>query len=149
MKLKFLPFYEESGRQNTDPTQTAKIHAAALAFAIANMVHIPTSMVENPASHFNLQLLPGINQTVSEWNEEIVFDARECIEQARAFWLIRYTAAHPNSRVIYSFDHSFFETMIGVNMFVSSDFAKFLDTYKAPVLSLAVLATTIIGIKAE
>lgn len=128
----------------SDSTQRAGTIVAALALAISNLAQLPSSEVDNPASYFNLQLLPNINKIISEWNENMVIDAKACVEQTRIFWQLRYTAAYPMSRPIYSFDYGFFDTVFGVNTLVSSELKDFLNDNKNQVLALSIVAAEII-----
>jgi hypothetical protein len=144
MQLKYIPFSQKVDSVVTNSVIRASIIAASLALATANMLHLPTTSVEDASSHFNFQVLPGVNQLVSEWNENMVFDARACIDQIKSLWMVRYTAAFPNSRPIYSFDLGFFETMFGVNTFISAEHRKFLDDNKNDILTIAIAASEII-----
>lgn len=147
MKLKYVPFSQKADLVVVNSAVRSTITAAALAFALANSTHIPTTEVEDPYSHFNLQLLPGITPIISDWNESMIFDVHECVELIRSLWLVRYTAAYPTSRPIYSFNLGFFETMFGVSTYVSPETKSFLDANKEAVLSLAICASEIILIQ--
>jgi hypothetical protein len=144
MNLKFIPFIKETDTIITDITEKSKIISAALGLALSNLSHFPTSEVDNPTTYFNFNVLPTSKYILSEWNEDVIFDVKECVEQMRMFWLIRYTAAYPLSRPIYSFKLDFFETLIGVNTFTSECNHEFLDKYKNQILALSVIATNII-----
>jgi hypothetical protein len=141
MNQKFIPFINQANIAILDHTRKAQAITSAVALAVANMQHMPTSQVDNPLSYFNLQIQPNITSVISEWNENVVLDARECMNQTRMFWLLRYTAAYPTSRPMYSADHDFFDTVFGVSALVSSDLHKFLDgPNKGAILSLAIIA---------
>ena len=141
------PIYQ-SFNKNTDmmvgnPVNRARIIAAALAKAMCDLCPLPTSPVEGPSSYFNLQVLPALRPTVSDWNENMVFDARSCVDLIRAFWLLRYTAAHPISRPVYALDKSFFESIMGVGTFIASDTAVFFEENKQAILFLSTCAAEI------
>lgn len=144
MNPMYNSFKKDADRQVIDPSNRGKIIAAALAKALADLQHLPSSQVESPSNYFNTQVLPGIRVIISHWNENMVFDARSCVDHVRVFWMMRYTAAHPITRPIYSLERSFFECIFGVNTFVAPDTAVFLEANKQSILYLATCAAIIV-----
>ena len=145
MNSKFLQFNERANLMITDAALHAAVVTSALALAISSTSHLPTTEVDNPTAYFNLQLTPGINVIVSEWCENMVIDPRAAVEQTRVFYLIRYTSAYPCSRVLYSANGDFFDTITGVNAFVPPELHAFLDgPCKMAILLLAIDATNLI-----
>jgi hypothetical protein len=144
MNQKFLPFLQHADIVVTDATKKAQALTSAVALAVANMQHIPSSQLDNPLTYFNLQIQPTISAAISEWNENIILDARECVNQTRMFWLLRYTAAYPASTPMYSADKDFFDTVFGVAALVPQELHEFLDgPCKGAILSLATIAMRI------
>lgn len=137
MKTKFLAFNKNADSLIKDMTQRGKIIAASVALGMSNAAAMPTSPVTNPSSFFTLQVLPTMRNMVSDWNENLVFDARLCLEYIRSFWMIRYVSAHPSVRPVYAIDCSFFETLTGASTYVSPDNWKFLEENKAAILMLS------------
>jgi len=63
------------------------------------------------------------------------------------FWLVRYTAAYPMSRPMYSANFDFFDTVFGVSALITPEFHAFLDgTAKPAILALAPVAMNLISI---
>ena len=146
MNPKFNEFNNLSNLVITDASQRVVITVAAVAMAIAMKAHLPTSLVDNPTAYFNMQIMPSVNSIVSEWNEEMILDTNVCVEQAKMFWLVRYTAAYPMSRPMYSANYDFFDTIFGINRFVTPNLHSFLDgAAKSAILSLAGAAAELIS----
>jgi hypothetical protein len=146
MNPKFTEFNNLSNVVIADANMRVAILVSALALAISNTSHLPTSLVDNPTAYFNMQIMPTVSAVVSEWNEEIILDTKMCIEQARMFWLVRYTAAYPMSRPMYSANFDFFDTITGVSLFVPTELFAFLDSACKPaILTLATAATELIS----
>ena len=142
MRIKYMPFVEQATKLVSDSFLITDVITAALAFATANVSQMPTSSVDSPAEYFNTVVKPSLNGILGEWNEETVFNVRESIEQCRMFWMLRYTAAYPTQRPIYSYDLGFFETMFGVSTVVPAELQAFLHDNKFAVLALASKAIT-------
>lgn len=144
MNAMFSSFNRGADLSVKDSFQRSKIIAAALALAISNLACVPSTEVESAAAHFNTNVMPEVNRMVSLWNENMVFDYRACIEQTRSFWMLRYTAAHPISRPVYSLDTNFFESAMGVGTFVSAEMQKFLNENKTTILYLGTIAAEVV-----
>lgn len=149
MKTTFQPFNKSANTMILATAQRGNIIAAALALAMANMMELPSSPVDSGASHFNLQVLPRLRIIVSDWHESFVFPARDCIDEARALWLLRYNAAFPSNKLRYSVHDDFFSTFFGVNNVVASDTVKFFNQYKQEIIFLAEVAGNIINDQIE
>ena len=147
MNPKFTEFNNLSNVVIADANMRVAILVSALALAISNTSHLPTSLVDNPTAYFNMQIMPTVCSVVSEWNEEIILDTKMCIEQARMFWLVRYTAAYPMSRPMYSANFDFFDTITGVAALIPPELQSFLDgSAKSAILTLTRSAADLISI---
>ena len=93
-------------------------------------------MVENPASHFTTAVLPGLQNTLSCLNEELVFDCKAAIDHVRNFWLVRYSAAHPITRPVFTIWSTFFESVLGVGAFVSQETMEYCNEHKQELFSV-------------
>lgn len=140
MKPEFLAFNTVCDNAIIDKMQCSRIIALGVAVALANSAPVPTSQVENPASHYVSNVLASVRTQLSCINENVVFDCKAALEQVRSLWLLRYTAAHPTSRPIYSTSGSFFENLIGVGSFVAPELVEFANTHKQSVLLVAMAA---------
>jgi len=141
----YTPFIQKANLVITDPLNRLAIMTSALALALSNIQHLPTTQVEDPSNYFKINVVPGLNAIVSEWNESMVLDPKAVIDQARTFWLVRYTAAFPLSRLMYAAKGDFFSTVFGVYGVVSPALQEFLDgSCKLAILTLANEAVAIL-----
>jgi hypothetical protein len=145
MKATYIPFNDQAGRQITDGTKRSEILAAAIGRAVANVMPLPTSQVDSPAGFFNVTCLPQVRELVSEWNENVVFNAKCATDYARAFWMLRYVAAHPNARPLYNGAYGFFDTIGCVSTYFSEDQHAFLNENKETILALSTSASFLIS----
>lgn len=145
MNSKYMPFNDEANLLITDQLVRTDILVAALALAVSNTLHLPTTEVDDPSSYFNLQILPSVTGIISDWNENMVLDAQAVVKQAASFWLVRYTAAYPCSGSMYSADYGFFDTVFGVNRYVEPCLMGLLNgPHKGTILKLANSACALI-----
>jgi hypothetical protein len=144
MKAQYLQFNADVDRMVKDATVRARVVSAALAKAMSDLAQLPSAAVDNPANFFNMNVQAQMRNELSQWNENLVFDVRQCMDYIRMFWMLRYSAAHPASRPVYSLDCGFFDCAFGVPTFVSDDACKFLNENKQAVLFLATSAAIIV-----
>jgi hypothetical protein len=144
MNPKYLSFNSLADSQIQDQNLRGQIIAAAIGLALATVSPLPSSEVDSPASHFNLQVMMQASQVVSQFNENLVFDPKLALEYGREFWLVRYTALYPNSRPIYATEGNFFEVAFGASAHIAPDRCKFLCEQKIAVLTLTSAAINII-----
>ena len=144
MLLKYTPFQEYLNRNVAGSFDQSKVVTAAIALAVSRAAALPSGDLEDPDAYFAMQCLPAFNQQISEFNENIIFDLRACLEQARTFWNLRFYAAYPVNKTLYANGESFFDCLSGVNLLVPKETQTFLDTYKAWVFPLSIIAFDII-----
>jgi hypothetical protein len=137
MNIIFTEFSRTVDSTIRDSSLRSKILAAAIGQGASYLSAIPSTEVESPANHFNSIILPEVRTTISLFNENTVFDCKAAVEFARAFWMIRYTAAHPTSRPCYTLSYSFFDSVSSVEVFVSPEQYNFLNENKEEILILA------------
>ena len=148
MNFQYIDYNRIADTEIIDQTKRSDVLSLALALAISNTLHIPTTAVEGPESYFNLQIIPLITKTISEFGQNMILDQKQCLEHTRMFWLLRYTAAYPNSQLMYSPAHDFFDTIFGVSLFVAPETHALLDgPNKNAILGLARFATNMIEVK--
>lgn len=141
MSPKFNLFTDAADAMIVNSADKCAVISSALALALSTIQPLPTTQVDNPHNYYSMNLLQGIKAIVSEWNEGIIFDAQDTLQQTVMFWLIRYTAAYPNSRVFFSFTNDFFDTITGVYAFVPKKLHEFLDgPNKASIINLSNVA---------
>jgi hypothetical protein len=146
MNQNFLNYNAVLERITLNPVDRSKIVATALGLAVSALSTLPVTEVDSPAGHFTLQVLPEINNIVSEFNENTVIDCKLVVESARAFWMMRYTAAHPVSRPVYSINCTFFESLGGVGLYFSPEQVALYNLYKEQILTLATVMSETINL---
>lgn len=144
MKPQFLSFNSTADQVITDATVRSAILAAGIALAVANSASLPSSQANGATNYFNLQVKADTNHLLSHFNENVVFDIRAAVDHVQTYWMIRYTAAYPSRRVVYSDACGFFDCLNGVNLHVSEEKAAFLNTHKRAILLIAAAAAEVI-----
>ena len=147
MNIKYLQFQKEADLRIIESNDKAKVITAAIALAISNTLSLPTSELEDPTHHFNLQVQGAVKPIVSTWNENVVMDAKECVEMVRAFWTIRYYAAHPSSRPIFSDNVSFWDSLFSVKTFISPTINVMLNANVGSIIDLSRSAAVVMANK--
>lgn len=150
MKPHYIAFNAAADTAIGDSLLRSRILAAGLALAMANTAELPSSMVENPSLHFSSHVQTAANGTLSAMNEALVFDCKAACEQLRGFWLLRYTAAHPVSRPVYTLGGNFFESICGAGSFLAPEVLDFINANHHAILMVAMAAAQLLeAIKAE
>jgi hypothetical protein len=144
MEPRYIEFSSAADRLIPNGVNRSKIIGLAVAQAVANSLSLPTSQADSASAYYNTHVAPSVRQLVGRFNENLVFDAKVAMDNVQMFWMIRYTAAHPISRPIYSVDCCFFESIVGVNLFVPPDVREFADLNKQSILMLSSIASEII-----
>lgn len=140
MKPYFNTFNAAADVAIRDKMQRTRIIALAVALALSNEATIPSSQVDSAASHFITVIRPATDVALSAFNENVIFDCKAACDHFRSFWLLRYTAAHPTSRSLFSLADSFFESIFGVGSFMAPETVAFLNAHKSEVLMVAMAA---------
>jgi hypothetical protein len=129
MKTAYLHFTEAK-------YNSVRILAIAAGMAAAWAVSIPSAPVENLQQYYNLSTLPLVQTLIEETNENLVMDFEEGLEAALMFWRLRYIAAHPNAPLDRETPYGFFDTVLGVNLYVDKDTHSFVNEYKREIFEL-------------
>jgi hypothetical protein len=140
MMPKYAAFNAAADRVIADQLLKTRIIAAAVAMAVAGQADMPSAAVDNPSMHFNSVVLSAATRELSELNENLIFDAKLAIEYARTLWMVRYNAAHPPARPVYTTNCTTFEAVAGVGFCVSQDVYEFCNANKVAILTLSALA---------
>jgi hypothetical protein len=81
------------------PQDRSYVLALGLARAIAYDLALPTSPVEQPMVHFNLQHLDTVNGLLSETNELVVINVDLAVTLTKKLWLMRYNLVFESDNV--------------------------------------------------
>lgn len=112
------------------PSEQKKITAIAAAISYARCFPIPTGDVENVFIHFENFVRHTLESNLCEFNENILIDLNLAQNVARAFWLMRYHAAHPDKRVPIqtSPNLNFFDRFFGINLYLDNATTELMET---------------------
>jgi hypothetical protein len=144
MKPIYTDFVSQADVQILDATKRAAIIGAAVATAVANSLPLPTTEVDNVASFYAMNEQASVARQVAEFNENLVFDMPACLQLVRSLWCVRYTAAHPSKKPVFTGACGFFESLFGVGLHVDEATTCFLNEHKSQILILSVAACEVL-----
>lgn len=145
MKTQFLSFSAALDRLPVKPQDRSCVINVAIATALAAAAPLPTSAVENPQLFFSQTVEQDLLRQLDGFNESLVLDVNATIEAMRAIWLVRYNAAHPFTLPTYAAGGcSFFESLFGVQTYLSPLDCEVYNRNAAAILHLAGVASGIV-----
>jgi hypothetical protein len=144
MNTLFIPFTQAAATVIKAPNDRSKIIAVAVAYAISRCLPMPTTEHGDPTTYFTSNLLQSTRDTVSLFNEEILFDTRIACDMARSFWMMRHAAAFPDQTPMYNTTYGFFDSVVSVANFFSPEMHCFANQYKEEIFALANVAWSLI-----
>jgi hypothetical protein len=130
MKTAYLHFSDLKYNSISNSRDRSRVLAIAAGMAAARSVSIPSAPVENVQQYYNLSVMPIAQMLVEETNENLVMDFEEGMNYALMFWRLRYVAAHPNAQLDRNTPYGFFDTLLGVNLYIDKDTHTFVNEYK-------------------
>jgi hypothetical protein len=136
MKTSYLHFTEAKYNSINNARDRSRVLAVAAGMAAAWAVSIPSAPVENLQQYYNLSTMPIIQTLIEETNENLVMEFEEAMEYALMFWRLRYIAAHPNATLDRATPYGFFDTILGVNLYVDKDSHTFVNQYMCEIFQL-------------
>lgn len=136
MKTTYLHFSDLRYNGISNGRDRNRVLAIAAGMAASRSLSIPSAPVENVQQYYNLQILPAAQSLVEETNENLVMEYEEAMDYTLTFWRLRYIAAHPNVRLDMPSAYGFFDTVLGVNLYVDQDTHQFVNTYKKEIFQL-------------
>lgn len=137
MKLDFLTVNGIAGRQLGDPMERPAALAAAVALTVARRIPVPSSEVEDPEQYYILTVLPQVRSYLSDANEAMLLDLNKALDVAKMIWMVRVTAAFPQTKRSLNPIYGFFDTIVGTGNFVDNETHEMVNKYKTQILMLA------------
>lgn len=151
MNPNYMSLNNAIARVVKSPVDQGRIVAVAVALAVSASATLPSSEVEDKASYFMGSVVATVRDQISELNEGVVFNAKQALEYAERFWMMRYTAAHPMTLIdgglrpmlnplsqesgkVGNFD--FMTCYMGGPRVLSTDLNAFINQYKVELLEL-------------
>lgn len=112
-----------------DVSIAKKATSVALGIAIARMLPMPTTMVDEADNHYQMTLRFNAIMLANDFNESIVVDTDLVAETTRSYWLIRYTCAYPNlnAPMLPIGNFGFVSKINNVGRYINQDIYKFCD----------------------
>jgi len=144
MKVSFLSFVQTVNNLQGMDSDRGCVIAAGVALAVARALSLPTACTDTPGQYYTFNNLQIAKEFIGEFNEQVVFDTKEALEEVREFWMLRYTAAHPASLPVYDLAIGFYDNLLGVPKFVDKESRAFNNKYKAQIFAVQVAASRVI-----
>lgn len=144
MDTRYIPFTQAIDSIVKSAPDRSKIIAHALALALSRRLPLPSSENMDIDSYYTLQLLGTVRDTLSGFNEEVIFDLRCALELTRQFWMMRYSNVYPDMTWM-DMQRGFFDIVTGATKFFSMDTTAFVNQYKLEVLELSTRATALMN----
>lgn len=91
---------ENSAMGQNDPATRADYIGSMLGSLLAKMAQLPTSPVDHLINHYFMNLEPEIKRTLSEINEQHIFNVKLAIQTARAVYLARYRMVYDTTLIL-------------------------------------------------
>jgi hypothetical protein len=136
MKVSFLNFIQTANSVCALASERGCVIAAGVALAVSAALPLPSSEVEAPGSHYNFNNLQLAKDLIAAFNEQIVFDVREALDETREFWMLRYNAAHLSQAPVFDMGIGFYDNLLGVAKFVDPESHIFNNQYKYEIFAL-------------
>lgn len=123
-----------------DASDNRKVVAAAVALLVAEAAPVPTAPVEAVENYYSMNVESLTYGKMGELNEKLNFDVAVCKELVRIHWLLRYNTLFPISSAKRKQDsqYGYFDTVMGVGMFVDEQTHQFVNQYKNEILAIYV-----------
>jgi hypothetical protein len=145
MNVRFLDFVRACAEFEAAPGDRSCVIAAGVALAIARHLPLPSAPVDAPSNFYNFTNLQAAKDLVAQFNEQIVFNVKEALEETRNNWMLRYNAAHPPRFPVINPEIGYYDNLLGVAKYVDKETHCFNNQYKLPIFLLAQIATQVIN----
>jgi hypothetical protein len=144
MKVSFLRFVQTINNLAGMDTDRGCVIAGGVALAVARALPLPTACTDAPGQYYTFNNLQQAKELIAEFNEQVVFDVKECLDETREFWMLRYNAAHPPALPVYDVSIGFYDNLLGVPKFVDKESHSFNNKFKAQIFAVQVAASSVI-----
>lgn len=145
MKISFLRFIQACNSLNVMADVKGCVIAGGIAMAVARALPLPSAAAETPGQYYNFNNLQLAKELICQFNEQVVFNTAEALEETREFWMLRYSAAHPSDLPVYDLGVGFYDNLAGVPRWVDRESHQFNNTYKAELFAIQMIASSVIA----
>lgn len=145
MKTEYIAFNHALSKSGIDPVDQGDAAGIAIAQAIADVLPLPSAPVEDLEEFYRNSQFETARQYINAFNENVTVSADEVVQNVRAFWCLRYNMTFPSINPIrLAGDYGYFDTIMGVGLYVADKTHKLANEYKSDVLQLYAAARYII-----
>lgn len=124
----------------TDSNERRHVLAAVVSQKLSECAPMPTSDVEDVENYYLMQVKSSVLEKMSALNEKLNFDVKIAQDYTRKYWMLRYNTLYPISVVKrkYNSQYGYFDTIMGVGMFIDTTHHEFVNQYKTVIIDLLV-----------
>lgn len=137
MKAVFIKLQDSLNRLVSDASLRVDVLTTAMALAHARVTSLPSAAVASPSAYYNQQVMPMVDQCLTEMNEMLCFDLKCARNETRQFWMLRYGTAHPASLPLKnSTAHGFVDKICNAGVYLDPDLVCFGNEHCDAILGL-------------
>lgn len=138
MSIKYISFTNKVSALVTESSHRRKVVAAVIAQVLAECAPLPSSAVTDLDNYYLMNVRSFIYDLMGPLNEKLNFDLTMAQEFTRQNWKIRYNCLFPIDPVRRKFNsqYGYFDTIMGVGVFVTEEHHQFVNQYKTEILDL-------------
>lgn len=114
-----------------------KVMSFALATALITKLPLPTVAVDNKNNYYQGNCFTIVSAIANQFNEKIVVDYDTVVNFTKNVWSARYFTLHNDLDFINYGNHSFFDSLFGVNNFISDEDYQFVNQFKESILTIS------------
>lgn len=140
MTIEFITFNNKVSQLVAEPSDRRFVVSAVIAQLLAESTTLPTGEVENLENFYLMNVKTAIVEKMGYLNEKLTFDVNVAQEYTRKYWMLRYNTVfpiNPFKRKI-NLQYGYFDTIMGVGIFIDDEHHQFVNRYKAEILDLYV-----------
>lgn len=140
------PFITAVSQIELDSVAKAKVIAAGVATAIAQVFPVSHLPVDNVSAYYNEKIAQEVRNLVGVFNEIQPFNVQAALEYARQFWTVRYDVVHSKRRPNLVIGE-FFASITGATYTFSREELEFFDIHGLYIVAVDVAAREVVADK--
>lgn len=145
MNVRYLDFVRCASEFEAAPGDRSCVISAGVALAIARHLPLPSAPVDAPGNFYNFTNLQAAKDMVAAFNEQVVFNVKEALDETRNQWMLRYNAAHPPRFPVLNPQVGFYDNVLGVAKYVDKETHCFNNQYMIPIFMVAQICASILA----
>jgi hypothetical protein len=139
MQMDFIQFNTTLARLVANPSDRAAVAACVCAQYTADCLSLPATSPDSLEGYYNTQAyVEEVVSILDPLNEKITMDLKLAKEYTKRLWMLRMMMVHPGrpERKKYAAQYGYFDTIMGVGLYVDEAQHQFVNQYKNEILSL-------------